>query len=82
MFTGSLTGDFLPPSSYIKVQYNNVFHYSLPYRMTRHFSNESTMIAYTEKIYLRYVNGKREELKLQPDYPVLVISLVKGQEVF
>ena len=57
-------------------------HYSLPYRMTRHFSNESTMIAYTEKIYLRYVNGKREELKLQPDYPVLVISLVKGQEVF
>jgi hypothetical protein len=31
------------------------------------------MKAYIEKILLPYINGKRRELKLHPDYPALVI---------
>ena len=79
VFAGSLTGDFLPP----QLIYKGTTHRCLPatkfpseWHITcteNHWSNESTMEAYIEKILVPYVDGKRTELKLQADYPALVI---------
>ena len=79
VFTGSLTGDFLPP----QLIYKGTISRCLPsidfppdWHITcseNHWSNESTMKAYIEKILLPYVSRKRKELKLSPDYPALVI---------
>ena len=38
-----------------------------------HWSNETTMKQYVEKIILPYVNDKRKELKLPHDQPALLI---------
>ena len=43
------------------------------WHITHSRSNESTMKAYVETILLPYINGKRTELKLHPDYPALAI---------
>ena len=79
VFAGSLTGDFLPP----QLIYKGTTHRCLPtvqfpsrWYITcseNHWSNESTMKAYIEKILLPYVRDKRKELKLTADYPALVI---------
>ena len=79
VFAGSLTGDFLPP----QLIYKGTTSRCLPsidfppdWHITcseNHWSNESTMKAYIEKILLPYVSRKRKELKLSPDYPALVI---------
>lgn len=79
VFAGSLTGDFLPPQLIYKgttqrclptVQFPSGWHITCS---ENHWSNESTMKAYIEKILLPYVRDKREELKLAADYPALVI---------
>ena len=80
VFAGSLTGDFLPP----QLIYKGTTHRCLPtvqfpsgWHITcseNHWSNESTMKAYIERILLPYVHHKRKELKLAADYPALVIN--------
>ena len=79
VFAGSLTGDFLPP----QLIYQGTTQRCLPpvkfppeWHITHshnHWSNESTMKGYIEKIILPYITKKKEELKLQPDHPALVI---------
>ena len=79
VFAGSLTGDFLPP----QLIYKGTTHRCLPtvqfpsgWHITcseNHWSNESTMKAYIQRILLPYVREKRKELKLAADYPALVI---------
>lgn len=79
VFAGSLTGDFLPPQLIYKgttkrclpgVNFPSDWHITQSHN---HWSNESTMKAYIEKILLPYINSKRRDLKLHPDYPALVI---------
>ena len=76
VFAGSLTGDFLPP----QLIYKGTTHRCLPtlsfppdWHITfseNHWSNESTMKLYVEKIIVPYMI---EELKLNASYPALVI---------
>ena len=77
VFAGSLTGDFLPPQLKRCLP---TFKFPSDWHITysaNHWSNESTMI---EKILFPYVNEKRKELRLQSDYPALVIfDKFKGQ---
>ena len=79
VFAGSLTGDFLPPQLIYKGTTQRCFptvQFPSGWYITcseNHWSNESTMKAYIEKILLPYVRDKREELKLAADYPALVI---------
>ena len=54
------------------------FH-QFSFRLAHHFhrkslvSNEATMVHYLEKILVPYIERKREELKLDSNYPALVI---------
>ena len=79
VFARTLTGDFLPPQLIYKgttkrflpgVNFPSDWHIM---HSLNHWSKESTMKAYIEKILLPYINGKRKELKLQPDHPALVM---------
>ena len=79
VLAGSLTGDFLPPQLIYKgttqrclpgVDFPSDWHITHSHN---HWSNETTMKAYIEKILLPYINAKKKELKLHPDYPALVI---------
>ena len=65
VFTGSLAGDFLPPQLIYKgttkrclpgVNFPSDWHITHSHN---HWSNESTMKAYIEKILLPYIGGKR-----------------------
>ena len=77
VFVASLTGVFLPP----QLIYKGKTHRCLPTvsfpddchitHSDNHWSNESTMKAYIERI--PYVTKKREELKLPSDYSTLLI---------
>ena len=79
VFAGSLIGDFLPP----QLIYEGTTKQCLPgvkfpsdqniTHSHNHWSNQSKMKAYIEKILLSYSNRKRRELKLHPDYQALVI---------
>ena len=86
VFAGTLTGDFLPP----QLIYKGTTPHCLPtvkfpdnWDLTytnNHWSNEKTMERYLQNILIPYINRKREELKLQSDYPALVIfDKFKGQ---
>ena len=86
VFAGTLTGDFLPPQLIYKgttprclptVKFPD--NWDLTYT-NNHWSNEKTMERYLQNILIPYINRKREELKLQSDYPALVIfDKFKGQ---
>ena len=79
VFGGTMAGDFLPP----QLIYQGKTHKSLPpvtfpsdWHVTfteNHWSNEKTMVDYLEKILFPYLEKKRQELKLDPNYPALVI---------
>ena len=65
VFAGSLAGDFLPPQLIYKgttkrclpgVNFPSDWHITHSHN---HWSNESTMKAYIEKILLPYIGGKR-----------------------
>ena len=79
VFAGTLTGDFLPPQLIYKgktpkclppVDLPSDWHVTFSHN---HWSNESSMRDYIDKIILPYVRNKREELKLHPAHPALVI---------
>ena len=79
VFATSLAGDFLPPQHIYKgntvrclptISFPHDSHITYS---ENHWSNERTMIAYIERILLPYITKIREELKLQSDYPALVI---------
>lgn len=89
VFGASLTGDFLP----VQVIYQGKTRKCLPavdfppkWHVTatpNHWSNESTMVSYIEKIMVPYVKQKREELNLPEDHPALAIfDEFKGQTIF
>ena len=79
VFGGSMSGDFLP----VQLVYKGKTTKSLPtvdfpkqWHLTfteNHWSNEITMIDYVEKIFVPYVQSKREELGLDATYPALAI---------
>ena len=79
VFGGSMSGDFLP----VQLVYQGKTTKSLPtvdfpkqWHLTfteHHWSNESTMIDYVEKIFIPYVQSKREELSLDATHPALAI---------
>ena len=79
VFGVTLAGDFLPP----QLIYQGKTHKILPpvkfpsdWYITfteNHWSNEKTMADYLEKILFPYLEKKRQELKLDPNYPALVI---------
>ena len=79
LFAGSMTGDFLPPQliyqgktqrSLPKIDFPADWHVTFS---TNHWSNQSTMKDYVQKILLPYVERKRRELKVAEDYPALVL---------
>ena len=79
VFCGSMTGDFLPPQLIYEGKTDRCLpNYQFPstWHITHshnHWSNETTMKQYFEKIILPYVNAKREELKLCHDQPAMLI---------
>ena len=86
VFSCSMAGDFLP----IQVIYKGTTSRCLPsytfpsdWHITHsinHWSNDTTMQGYIEKLLLPYIKNKRKELQLEPDYPALVMfDVFKGQ---
>ena len=79
VFAGTMKGDFLPP----QLIYQGKTSKSLPcvkfppdWHITfseNHWSNETAMIGYLENILFPYIKKKKGELKLDEDYPALVI---------
>ena len=75
----TMTGDFLPP----QIIYQGKTKRCLPtvdfpsdWDITfteNHWSNETVMVDYLEKILFPYIEKKRMELKLNADHPALVI---------
>ena len=75
VFAGTMSGDFLP----VQMVYQGKTSRCLPtvdfpsdWHLTfspNHWSNESTMVDYVNKIILPYVSNKRKELSLGPTYP-------------
>ena len=79
LFAGSMTGDFLPPQliyqgktrrSLPKIDFPADWHVTFS---ANHWSNQSTMKDYVQKILLPYVERKRRKLKVAEDYPALVL---------
>lgn len=86
VFAGTMSGDFLPP----QIIYSGKTAKCLPsvafptdWDITythNHWANESTTESYINKILVPYFAKAREELKLDPTYPALVIfDRFKGQ---
>ena len=86
VFGCNMEGDFLP----IQIVYKGKTAKCLPKfsfpsdwhitYSTNHWSNESTMIDYIQRILLPYIQTKRKELKLSHDHRALVIyDRFKGQ---
>ena len=87
VFGCTFTGKFLP----IQLIYQGKTHRSYPLGVSfppdwdicctpNHWSNETTMIAYLEKIIIPYVAESRKQLKLSSQHPALVIfDVFKGQ---
>lgn len=86
LFACSMSGDFLP----IQLVYQGKtikclpkFKFPVDWDVTytsNHWCNELTMHQYISKIILPYIHNKREELKLPPDQPaVLIFDNFKGQ---
>jgi len=79
VFGATMTGDFLPP----QIIYQGKTKRCLPtvdfpsdWDITfteNHWSNETVMVDYLEKILFPYIEKKRMELKLNADHPALVI---------
>lgn len=80
VLAGTPTGEFLPP----QLIYSGSTAKSLPKNVSfppewqltttpTHWSNEATMLQYIDKVINPYVEKKREELKLKPDFPALVL---------
>ena len=78
-FAGTLTGNFLSPQLIYKgttkrclptVKFPSDWHITCS---DNHWSNESTMISYLHNILFPYIDCKREELKLGPYFPAVVI---------
>lgn len=86
VFAASLAGDFLPvqliykgttPRCLPTVTFPQDWHTTFS---SNHWANESTMVDYVDKILVPYINEKRSELKLEPEYPALVLfDQFKGQ---
>ena len=87
LFCGTLAGDFLP----LQVIYQGKTAASLPrydfpddWHVTytpNHWSNETKMKEYIEKIILPYCAAQRQELKLSDDHPALAIfDVFRGQQ--
>ena len=79
VFGGTATGDFLPPQLIYKgktskslpsVAFPSDWHITFT---ENHGSNEKAMVDYLEKILFPYIERKRKELKLDLNYPALVI---------
>ena len=79
VFCGSMTGDFLPIQLIYEGKTNRCLRqYKFPstWHVTysdNHWSNETTMKQYIEKIILPYVTDKRKVLNLSHDHPALLI---------
>ena len=74
-----MEGDFLPPQLVYEgktprclpqVDFPSDWH--VTYSST-HWCNESTMQEYVDEIILSYIKKKREELKLAPNHPALLL---------
>ena len=79
VFAGTMAGDFLPPQLVYQgktskclpsIKFPSDWHITFT---ENHWSNEATMVDYLEKVLVPYVERKREELKLDSNYPALVI---------
>ena len=87
VFCGALTGEFLPPQLIYqgktpaclpRYKFPNDWHVTYT---PNHWSNEDKMKEYIEFNIIPYVDGKRSELNLQSDQPVLAIfDVFKGQQ--
>ena len=86
LFAGSMSGDFLPIQLVYQGKQLGVYQ-SISFLQTgdiaftpNHWSNESTMCQYIDKIILPYLCHKRKELKLPPEQPtVMIFDNFKGQ---
>ena len=74
-----MDGHFLPPQLIYKgktpkslpsVEFPSDWHVTFT---QNHWSNENTMADYLEKVLFPYIEKKRRELKLDLNYPALVI---------
>ena len=74
-----MSGDFLPPQVIYQgktskclpsVKFPSDWHITFT---ENHWSNEKAMVDYLEKILFPYIKKKRQELKLDSNYPALVI---------
>ena len=79
VFAGSSSGDFLLPQLIYEgktdcclpqIQFPSKWNVT---KSENHWSNESTMIEYINKIILPYINEKRRDLKLSNEQPALLI---------
>jgi hypothetical protein len=79
VFAGTMSGEFLPPQIIYKgktakcvpsTEYPPDWHVTFT---ENHWSNETTMIAYLQKILFPFLERKRDELKVATDFPALVI---------
>ena len=88
VFVASLTGDFFP----VQLVYQgktDACHPSYKFppewditHTPNHWSNKDTMELYLENIIVPYIANKREELKLDMDFPALMIFDCQVTEAF
>ena len=86
VFACSMSGDFLPiqliyqgKTTKCLPKYNFPADWDVTFT-ANHWCNESTMRQYIDKIILPYLCQKRQELKLSPEQPaVLIFDNFKGQ---
>ena len=88
MFAASLTGDFFPGQLVYQGK-TDACHpfYKFPpewdiTHTPNHWSNKDTMELYLENIIVPYIANKREELKLDMDFPALMIFDCQVTETF
>ena len=79
VFGGTMAGDFLPPQLIYQgktskclpcVNFPSSWHITFT---ENHWSNEKATVDYLEKILFPYIKGKRQEIKVDPDHPALVV---------